>query len=157
MLEKMVPRLPCVNTLGTDTFLPSELFNWSMSYAFGNTMIWGWLLKAVTSNGWSTQLILEYTFLRLASTQITPFLLVGSCRRFLMREFSLWDRVLHGMSSTRAQSCWLGTPVTLSGKSALKMSITLAALHFSAVTFVQGFSRLQSRSIRQEDCLQSNF
>jgi hypothetical protein len=47
--------------------------------------------------------------------------------------FSLIDKVLHGMPSTHAQSHWLGTPVSFSGKGALKVSITSMALRFLSV------------------------
>ncbi len=119
-------------------------------------MMWGWSLKAVTNNNQIALLIMEYPFLRLASAQKMPFLPADSCRRFLMRAFSLVARVLCGMPSTRAQSRWLGTSVIFSGKGALKVSITLMALRFLSVVFACGKAGLQLVFIRQEDCSQTN-
>jgi hypothetical protein len=124
MSEKMGPRPTCINNLGTATFSPSALFTWSISFAFRDMMTCGWLLKASTKNDQIASLILEYTFLHLASTQKMPALPVDSCWSFLIRAFFLLTRVLCGMPSTHAQSRWLGTPVTFSGKGALKVSIT---------------------------------
>jgi hypothetical protein len=98
------------------------------------------LLKAATNNNRIALLILECPFLHLASTQKIPFLLADSCRRFLMMAFSLINKVLRGMPSTRAQSHWLGTPVTFSGKGALKVSITLMASCFLSVVLAHGFA-----------------
>ncbi len=82
MLEKMVLRPTCINNLGTVTFLPSVFFTWSVSLAFGDTMTWGWLLKALTKNNWVASSILKYPFLHLERAQKMPTLPVDSCRRF---------------------------------------------------------------------------
>ena len=79
------------------------------------------------------------------------------CWRFSMRILSTRDRVLRGMPSNRAQSCWLGTPRTLSGEGALKVSITLAAKHLSEVTFAHNFWATRLRFISRADCLHTNF
>jgi hypothetical protein len=47
-----------------------------------------------------------------------------------------------------AQEHWLGTPVTFSGKGALKVSITLAESCLLAVTFAHGFLMKQFHFIR---------
>jgi len=79
------------------------------------------------------------------------------CWRFSMRILSTRDRVLHCMPSTLAQSCWLGTPRTLSGKGELKVSITSAAKHLSEVTFAHNFWAARLRFISRADCLYTNF
>jgi hypothetical protein len=78
---KMVSKLTCVNNLGTATFLRSVFFNCSASLAFGDTMTWGWSLKAATNNDQIASSILEYPFLRLASVQKMPILPADSYRR----------------------------------------------------------------------------
>ncbi len=116
----------------------------------------GVVLEGRDQQGPDISSILEYPFLHLASAQKIPALLVDSFWCFSMRAFSLLARVLCVMPSTRAQSCWLDTPVTFSREGALKVSITLAASCFSSVVFARVFLQLQSRSIRQEECSQTN-
>ncbi len=67
--EKIVPKPTYINTLRTDTFSPSASLTWSVSFAFGDIMTWGWMLKATTTNDQSSLLIVEYPFLCLTRAQ----------------------------------------------------------------------------------------